>query len=182
MIKQNHYHQGYVVNPLSISKIHSKALDFRMDYFHRIDRYGRIDISTILEIDYGDGRKYAILESDSNGPMGLTTNDGIIFLAPSVYEGAINGNGRDRFTLAHEFGHVCLHQGQIGFARASTSQNKIYENSEWQANEFAGAVLLPDYELVKNKGASIQILAEQFGVSLECAEIRKEKAQRRGIL
>lgn len=60
----------------------------------------------------------------------------------SVYEGAIKGLGHCRFTLAHEFGHLLLHKNIPQQYARSNSQHKVFEDSEWQADVFAGAVLI----------------------------------------
>lgn len=39
-----------------------------------------------------------------------------MWIREDVYEGARNGNGRDRFTIAHELGHYLLHN-EPGLAR-----------------------------------------------------------------
>lgn len=182
MLNGFYHNQGFVVPPLSIQVIHLQAQEFRRRFSKWIDKDGKIDLIHILELDYKNGNGYQIMPYSPDAPLGLTTADGTVHLRQDVYDDVVAGNGRARFTLSHEFGHAILHTEYIGFARHSTSSDKLYKNSEWQANEFAGALLLPDYELVKNKASSIEDLVEQFGVSNECARIRREKAQKRGIL
>ena len=89
------------------------------------------------------------------GALGLTLPTGEILLRESVYNGACYGNGRDRFTVAHELAHGVLHKEQIGFARPVDHNTKIYCNAEWQANEFAGRLLLPDSCIKQHSGRSI---------------------------
>lgn len=56
---------------------------------------------------------------------------------------------RDRYTLAHEVGHVILHSNIVMqlaplAARRNTQRPiKTYENAEWQAEHAAGALLMP---------------------------------------
>ena len=70
---------------------------------------------------------------------------------------------RIRFSLAHELGHYFLHKdfySKIDFISVQDWKNFIidipeieYRNFEWQANEFAGRLLVPHMELfteVKN--------------------------------
>jgi transcriptional regulator with XRE-family HTH domain len=64
-----------------------------------------------------------------------------LLLREDVYVGACNGNGRDRFTASHELGHFFMHR-QITMARAHEDGHKIYCDSEWQADVFAGSLLM----------------------------------------
>lgn len=86
-----------------------------------------------------------------------------------VYEGAIKGNPRDRFTLCHELGHWILHQPEnIELARGEIPK---YCDAEWQANTFAGELMAPCY-LIGNM--EIEDIMEKCGVSYSCAKIQKE--------
>lgn len=99
---------------------------------------------------------------------------------------------RQRFTKAHELGHFMLHRGGDLFI-----DNKNYttmyrpssggpsgEWQEWEANEFAACILMPE-DLVKKEMKKIQIdyddnddnswieqLAEKFDVSVSAMSIR----------
>ena len=84
-----------------------------------------------------------------------------------VYEGAIKGNPRDRFTLCHELGHYLIHfPERVTFARGTVP---AYMNPEWQANAFAGELMAP-YDLVK--GMRIEEIAEKCGMSITAASIQ----------
>ena len=70
-----------------------------------------------------------------------------------------NRAGRYRFTLAHEIGHLILHENVYSQCRFKTTREwkkfienfpeKEYSWLEWQANEFAGLVLVPSHHLKK---------------------------------
>lgn len=93
----------------------------------------------------------------------------VILIKESVYEGACSGNTRDRFTLAHELGHLLLHGGDsISFAR-SGEKIKAYQNPEWQANTFAAELLVPATAIV---GKTIKQISNQYNVSHKVAEIQ----------
>jgi Zn-dependent peptidase ImmA (M78 family) len=84
-----------------------------------------------------------------------------------VYEGAVKGNPRDRFTLCHELGHYLLHQPQqISFARGAVPK---YCDPEWQANTFAGELMAPS-NLIQNM--TVDEIAEQCGISKTAASIQ----------
>lgn len=64
-----------------------------------------------------------------------------IALREDVYEGAWNDNGRDRFTACHELAHFLIHR-TITIARIRDESEKIYCDAEWQADTFAGTLLM----------------------------------------
>jgi hypothetical protein len=64
-----------------------------------------------------------------------------IKLREDVYEGAWNDVGRDRFTACHEFGHYLLHR-QVAMARTRDDSHPVYRDAEWQADTFAGGLLM----------------------------------------
>lgn len=100
-------------------------------------------------------------------------SENIIKIKQSVYDGAVDGNGKDRFTLAHELGHAILHR-ELALSRCDRKP-KTYEDPEWQANEFAANVLCPMNE-ISNK--DIFKIAETYGVSLEVAQNQINKKER----
>lgn len=102
-------------------------------------------------------------------------NTGHIRIKESVYKGAINGQGRDRFTIAHEIGHALLlwHFG-IKFTRVSQIHPKIpaYEDPEWHASCFAGELLMDNRLIFK---MTLKEISQKCGVSLNAAEIQLKK-------
>nr|WP_300187100.1 ImmA/IrrE family metallo-endopeptidase [uncultured Agathobaculum sp.] len=88
----------------------------------------------------------------------------------SVYDGAWAGNGRDRFTLAHELGHYFMHRDvDLALSRINDRHSvPAYCNSEWQANTFASALLMPDH-IIKDMWPNQ--IARICGTSLRAAEI-----------
>ncbi len=96
-----------------------------------------------------------------------------ICLREDVYEGACAGNGRDRYTLTHEIGHLILHSDErLALNRATTDRVPAYKDPEWQANTFASFLLMPT-KLVREYH-DIEEISDDFGVSYEAAEIRRE--------
>ncbi len=94
-----------------------------------------------------------------------------IVVRNSVYEGACRGNGRDRFTIAHEIGHFFLHGDEnVSFARLDETIFP-FEDPEWQANTFAGELLVP-VDLIKEM--SIEEISVKCKVSRQVAEIQKK--------
>ncbi len=129
--------------------------------------------------------KFDVLEADIMGPHhGLTEPDQkIMFLREDVYEGAMRGDGRDRFTFAHELGHLLLHSGNY-LARydpsAPNPTHKKYEDSEWQADNFAAELLMP-IAAVK-KCADPTELMEMCEVSYMAASVRFDVLRQGGLI
>jgi Zn-dependent peptidase ImmA (M78 family) len=98
----------------------------------------------------------------------------IIQIRDDVYEGACEGKGRDRMTIAHEIGHAVLHTGTLASARDFGSI-KLFEDPEWQAKAFAGHLLIPDDILGRH---DMQEVAEICKVSLDAAQVALRTFQR----
>lgn len=98
----------------------------------------------------------------------------LIILREDVYNGADEGNGRDRMTVAHEIGHLLMHKN-IAFARADPDvMIKAYESSEWQAKCFSGELLIPHKHSRVLKNMSVIEIASVCGVSMEAANYQKK--------
>jgi hypothetical protein len=100
----------------------------------------------------------------------------------SVCDRAMMGVGRDRMTLAHELAHAVLHHSVplfrlVGAAGASDlAQEGAHTSAERQAKVFAAAFLIHDEDAAKMSSA--QEISEEFGVSLQAAEICFERLNR----
>lgn len=91
----------------------------------------------------------------------------LIMVRKDVYRGACEDRGRDRFTLAHELGHVLLHPDAVHARRCRRQEIKAYCNSEWQANAFAAELLMPVEHI--HLCSSIADVMRIFGVSHDAA-------------
>lgn len=95
----------------------------------------------------------------------------------SVYNEALNGDGRARFTIAHEIGHYFLHKDTSSFSRRLSKKDiKAYEDPEWQANTFASFFLISQNAISNLK--SPEAIAENCGTSYSAAEIAIRKAKK----
>lgn len=168
-----------VAKPLSNSKIFSLAKYYRKVL--GVDDQFYIDVIQLLE------NKLYLLDKQCNviivpkkemrNKHGYTIpENNEIYIREDVYEGALAGNGRDRFTIIHEIFHYLFHKGDniernIGFARME-SKIPRYRDPEWQADAFAGAFLM-DNEKIKN--LPIREIMERCGVSYSAAKTQKSK-------
>ena len=99
-----------------------------------------------------------------------------------VVSSDIGYSNRERFTIAHELGHIIMHHG---YSQCKDSDIWGHRPTKWkeiEANNFASAFLLPPIA-VKEKAISGDItfnmagkLSEQYGISLTATIIALVKA------
>ncbi|WP_214889816.1 ImmA/IrrE family metallo-endopeptidase [Exiguobacterium sp. s142] len=133
----------------------------------------RLDIVRVLEHDlvkvFGDDFEYEVVEVDEMEEYAICLPDLCkIIIREDVYVEAAKGYVRHRFTIAHEIGHLFLHHDVKKLARigGKLPDLKVFENPEWQANEFAGEFLAPSH-LIGN--LSVEEIATTFNVSKQVA-------------
>jgi len=118
-----------------------------------------------------EGVEFDVLDSEEmGGRMGAVNPVTRAFMIRTdVYLRAAQGNGRDRFTLAHEAGHAIMHIGTLNRS-APVGKVPTYSDPEWQANRFAAALLMP--RRLVAACMNVNEIVQRFGVSRECAEVR----------
>ena len=162
----------YIVEPKSRKELRELAMTLRR--FFNLENVIFFPIVELLDVlaETLDNFSYEIvgddeLPSDTHANIDVMT--GHIRIKESVYDGACNGNGRDRMTIAHEIGHfftLCF----CGFKlERNFSKNKIvkYRDPEWQAKCFAGELLVPEHLM---KGVPAYEIAQKCGVSSDAAD------------
>ena len=151
-----------------------------------------------MEVQDGTGRDIPIRGGviDLNGSEGYAKydRDGCvieILASPETYHWLETGYPRGGFFVAHELGHCLLHTDQlVRLAQIPTTQqvalprggqevaHEAYQDTEWQANAFAGTLLMPARGLLileqEHGELSPAIIAEHFYVSAEAADYRLE--------
>lgn len=179
----------------------------------------QIDIQTLQpdgeilgETIFIDGEREVFGGKNGTTPERLRVKSGTMLLDAFMYDNMVI---RARFTQAHELGHWIMHQrfysGSDNRACRSNMKQPLHfshicsktpiEWTEWQANAFAAALLLPkkamhDFTLafLKNEGLSwskltdfddyesrkkyvelLHLISEDFYVSLETARLRLNK-------
>ncbi len=118
--------------------------------------------------------------------MNLSRGVITIEVDPQTYDKLERGDGRARFTIAHELGHAflhcdvmrktCLHRDTKFMVLQELGHHKPQCDTECQADAFAGALLMPAPALWKLGAFHLQCMtpqiAERFSVSKLAAEIR----------
>ena len=160
--------QKVAVEPMSRKGIREFAKEFRKIF--GLENELNFPIVQIIEwilpaigLDY----EYVSVQEMGNAYGVTHTRKGIMKIREDVYERAISGNPRDRFTLCHELGHFLMHSpDRVNFARGDVP---AYMDPEWQANAFAGELMAP-YDLVKNMDA--HEISQKCGMSFMAAEVQ----------
>ena len=97
-----------------------------------------------------------------------------IKIREDIYLKAINGDGFARYCVAHEVGHMLINDiDSISLCKLENGEKlKAYKDPEWQADCFAGELLMY-YPLVKNFNEhQIEI---KCGVTARAAKVQKSK-------
>jgi transcriptional regulator with XRE-family HTH domain len=136
--------RGIVVPAMSTKAIRSFADEVRSVFVE--DDQIELPIMDILEFRMEQVFEGFYIDIQDKETMGddegrmVAGKNGII-LREDVYQAAWNGNGRARFTACHELGHFLMHR-TVTTARARDDADKIFCDSEWQADTFAGTLLM----------------------------------------
>ena len=129
----------------------------------------------------------------ADGIEGLTSPDGQVLVNEETYRNACNSrksfkeHGRARFTIIHECGHGIMHRNELRSRMISTGKLVLHRrpdlpaflDPEWQANYFAGALLMPRraIKVLAEKEKSLllpEIISDEFGVSYTAAKVRMD--------
>lgn len=116
-----------------------------------------------------EGMEFELVEPyEMQDTYGTTnTERNVMKIRSDVYDRAVQGSARDRFTLCHELGHYLLHQPEsVSYARGSIP---TYCDPEWQANTFAAELMAPK-ALIKDM--SIKEIMDNCGMSRQAATIQ----------
>lgn len=114
----------------------------------------------------------AYLEKDGNGFV--------------IYLDSSKSSKRQRFSIAHELGHLFLHLkylDQSYWSSLSVESSRVYryghDVEELEANEFAAELLMPYNEFSKivkdyssNGNINLLLLSEQFNTSVDAVKYR----------
>ena len=151
-----------------------------------------------IEVEDGNGGEIPVRGAviELNGSEGYAKYDSDrrvieILASPETYDWLDKGHPRGGFFVAHELGHCLLHTDQlVRLAQMPKEQqaalhrggeevgHEAYQDTEWQANAFAGALLMPagGLQILEQEHGELSpdIIVEHFHVSVEAAGYRLE--------
>ena len=145
---------------------------FPVIWFLERSMYGLNGFNWSVDDDLSDGMEACAF------PNGCLENPGgpFIKVRPEVYDAAFAEDGRARFTLLHECGHIFLHQNVSALHRKAwqpTTQLPVYRNSEWQADVFAAELLMPPKSFIGRR--SLLAYCRGMAVSHAAAKLQGKK-------
>lgn len=146
--------RGLLVSPTSVKNLRELSEIVR-GAFVAPDQI-EFPIMDVLEFRLGLYFEGFYIDPCSREEMGneegrVVAGENCIKLREDVYRGAWDGNGRDRFTASHELAHFLLHR-DIKLARMCTDEQPIFQDAEWQADTFAGSLLMSARHLSRLTG------------------------------
>ncbi len=137
------------------------------------------DINDVVNKLGGHIKEDFNIVSISDGSIRKQGDGFVIFVSP------FQSIERKNFTIAHELGHLFLHMGYMIDSELWEQQNETYYRSgdslkEYQANEFAAALLMPekqykkimDQYTIEDNVVETSKIASYFKVSVSAASNR----------
>ena len=113
------------------------------------------------------------LDSEISGMLKKVRDQWIIIV------NSLHHTNRQRYTIAHEFAHYCLHKDlKDSFEDITFFRNNNKSSMEYEANEFAANLLMPKERVrdeIRNGVTSLKSLAEKFGVSILAMKYQVQK-------
>lgn len=178
--------RGYLVSPRSISSIREAASKVAAVLGLTEPR---TNLESFLEKLYAFGITVDVVEDDSyelffNGvEASCIPETATIFLTEDTYKKALRNDSRTRFTIFHELGHLVLgHNKVLHRGSSGTRIVKPYEDSEWQADQFAAEITMPLNEILTRKLLTAAQLQTHFGVSEAAAYRRFNQLNKKGLI
>lgn len=171
--------------PLSIKQIRNYAERIRYAFGVNDNMY--VDIEELIDIIipklvpefHYDVRPVSAM-GDNHGQA--NPSEMLISLREDVYNGMVKGEGRDRFTVMHEIGHLFMHQPEQIVLNRSANNQKLpaYKDPEWQANCFAGEFIA--YHELACRFSNAREMANEVGLTYSAANVQWDKFRKDKII
>jgi transcriptional regulator with XRE-family HTH domain len=174
--------RGLLVPPLSMRTLWGFAERVRSLFVS--DDEVCFPIMDVLEFRFQNFEKGFYLDVCSHAEMGaeeglVLAGSDCIKLREDVYEGAWSGVGRHRFTACHEFFHFLAHR-QVALPRLRDDSHLVYRDAEWQADTFAGGLLMSPKHLARLGCAENAV--DECGMTQMAAVVMWSKYQKEGLV
>lgn len=175
--------RGYRVPPKTRAAIRQVAGSLRA-YLGENGAY--VDVARLIEHKLMEnfGVVFAVMDADVLGPdEGRSYPDKLrLELRSDVYDALIAGRPRARYTALHEVGHLFLHQGIPLRRSPGTATHRHFEDSEWQADNFASEFLMPVEHMLRLVPRTAATASKEFNVSMRAALVRVAVLKNEGLL
>jgi transcriptional regulator with XRE-family HTH domain len=173
--------KGLLVDAASTRALWDVAERVRSLFVHDDEIF--LPIMDVLEFRLPTVEEGFYLDVCSHSEMGseeglVIAGSNCIKLRQDVYEGAWQDVGRHRFTACHELCHYILHR-QVAFPRMRDDSHPIYRDAEWQADTFAGGLLMSRRHLAALGSAENAV--PKCGMTALAASVMWSKYQKEGI-
>lgn len=169
IIRRKHFTPSGEIRPDDIALIDTPEKLLRFAEYKGLDS-PKLDVESVAK-KLGIRVEYVLMEDDLSGILYKDEENNWVMQVNEEHH--VN---RQRYTIAHELGHFCLHrhlktrfEDQIFFRGGKSSK------PEWQANDFASAILMPEDEFrkkVRSGVKKVEELAKEFKVSTLALRIR----------
>jgi len=152
-----------------VATAHRLRKELKIDFNSRVDL---IEVANQLSIKI----KYHDLGPGIDGACKSVGLNRLVVLKPNP-----TNQKKERFTLAHEIGHLLIHHASFLCESDAFSFFRTYNNEEQEANEFAAEFLLPSqacHDVLGKTDLEFSIIAqisEKFDTSLAVAAIKLTK-------
>jgi Zn-dependent peptidase ImmA (M78 family) len=173
------YKSGFRVRHQTREEIRSRAAAVRPLLLQAGDNF---DIETFLESLTMFNITYDVVE-DYYLPRGVEAacfpGQMMIHITAATFNDMVDNDGRARFTLFHELGHLLLAHSHAFHKDDGTAIDQC-ENSEWQADQFAAEMLMPLNVILSRNLTTPSQLMRAFGVAEHEATYRLKKLREYG--
>jgi len=186
------YDQFFLVKPRSRDDIEKRTESYLSQYNpEHLKKPGKLHVENLIDLSLSRSHGTKILLVDHLEDKVLARyypQDNAIIFTEESWNRLCEGHGWERFTGCHEFAHVVLHGDELRekglyLQRTGVENSKIYRNSEWQADNGAGALLMPRKTIIpliqelnregeNNRECLSDIIAEVYGVTTLAAKKR----------
>lgn len=173
---------GYRVAPRRISGIRARALAVRQILVR--ENLPFFKMAPFIEQLHEFGIVYDVVAANEL-PIGIEAcclpEQRLITLSAETYRKACEDDPRARFTIIHELGHILLAHTRT-FHRDTNETIAAFEDSEWQANQFAAEFLMPLDHMMQETVTGADQLILIYQVSAPAAERRIAQLTKRNEL
>lgn len=144
--------EGTSVTPLRRIDLEKQAVGYLKKYQPEVlKKVKAVDLARLLDYCIYDSHGFSpkIVSGFGSSEIEAQTDflNKTIEITSECYD-SLDVPGRPRFTVGHELGHVVIHSSQFpslitSLQRTQKAKIETYENPEWQADHFSGALLMP---------------------------------------